>query len=522
MRLRWTLGLALTAILVLAYTYRLNFLPPHWEEPRRCVVAFEMIANENYVVPTVIGELYAKKPPLLNWLIVALAGFDISRIDVHLIRGISVTATFLCAALLTLFADPRARWPWLAPLIYLTFGIVVQYGRSGEIDPLFVLFTTAALLFFDLGRRRGNPWLQWVPSQAMVAAGFLTKGLSPLFFYPPIVLWWFVERRRRQTPPARGARAAFAVGLFVLFGIVATWLVPYAASGSFQQLMAVSSSEVMARAPGCNKIGGAAEHLATFPFEVVGNLLPWSLLLAALLTRSTRRTVRNLWLESSFFRLAAMAVLWSVVVFWLMPGGKGRYAMPAYPFAAAALAMAIERVATGSAGRRVVGWWALAVIWAAGIWVAASPLAHVQPWLPLIIGLFVICLGGAADLRGWGPSPLVRWLGVLGLLYAVYFASVYEARGIERRRQAVAATGALSAIIAHDAAPDTFAGAQPLVACSPALELDICFDVMKRLQRPLVRPPIARGYVLQLEDEPAPAGGQLLGEELRIQLWRVP
>ena len=39
-------------------------------------------------------------------------------------------------------------------MIFLTMTVVIQVGRVGEIDIVFVLFTTAALGSFEFGRRR--------------------------------------------------------------------------------------------------------------------------------------------------------------------------------------------------------------------------------------------------------------------------------------------------------------------------------------------------------------------------------
>src|SRR5687767_6850737 len=97
------------------YTFGLGTLPPRWEEPRRCIVAFEMVTNHDYVVPTCYGEVYAKKPPLQNWLIALIAGFDTARIEVGIIRWLSVGSCFLVAIMLwVLERRRRARWPGLA------------------------------------------------------------------------------------------------------------------------------------------------------------------------------------------------------------------------------------------------------------------------------------------------------------------------------------------------------------------------------------------------------------------------
>src|SRR6056297_1314643 len=41
------------------------------EEARRIIPAQEMIAYDQWVVPTLAGEHYGNKPPLINWIIAA-------------------------------------------------------------------------------------------------------------------------------------------------------------------------------------------------------------------------------------------------------------------------------------------------------------------------------------------------------------------------------------------------------------------------------------------------------------------
>ena len=46
-------------------------MPLFGDEAIRGTVAFEMIKSDNYIVPTIWGDFYYRKPPLYNWLIVA-------------------------------------------------------------------------------------------------------------------------------------------------------------------------------------------------------------------------------------------------------------------------------------------------------------------------------------------------------------------------------------------------------------------------------------------------------------------
>ena len=65
---KWWLGLLILLYLVSIFA-PLNILPLSFEEPRRGVVALEMIISGNYIVPTINGELYLNKPPIHNWSI---------------------------------------------------------------------------------------------------------------------------------------------------------------------------------------------------------------------------------------------------------------------------------------------------------------------------------------------------------------------------------------------------------------------------------------------------------------------
>lgn len=513
------------------FGYRLSYAPPHWEEPRRAIVAFEMIHNGDYVVPTVLGEPYTKKPPLQNWLIAALARWDTARIAAHWSRWISVLAMFGTAWFLVALASPpgrRARWPWLPALVFLTYGISVQYGRSGEIDPLFTFWTTGAVFFFESGRRRGNPWIKWVPSQLMVAGGLLTKGLSPLFFWPPVIAWELIERRRARGPGPGRAWIQVSIGLAAMVLVVAAWVVPYALSGSLDRLLSTGREQILDRAPGDKGVSRFFTHLAAFPFEMLGNLMPWSLLVFALFSRNVRRVGAELWRHEPFFRLVVIAAGWGMLMLWPMPGSLGRYAMPAYPFVAAALCLWIERVLgpteTGPqrGGRAVIAWTALAAVWAVVIVVSGGRRADVDLAWPLGAGLVAIGLIAWVDRRPWGlPSP-TPWLLALGFLYGAYHASINESRHAARDRERNAEIADLARELIEDAARHGLDPASAPVVCARSLGLAECLEIMKVLGRPLQRQalePGARGYWFVKTSDAPPSSGRLVAERRSRQLW---
>ena len=56
-------------LLPIAVCYNLGLLELRLEEPRRALVALEMMMRNSYLVPEINGELYFTKPPLFNWMI---------------------------------------------------------------------------------------------------------------------------------------------------------------------------------------------------------------------------------------------------------------------------------------------------------------------------------------------------------------------------------------------------------------------------------------------------------------------
>jgi hypothetical protein len=144
----WMLLIGL--ILLWIYGYRIFANPLTWEEPRRCLVALEMIYRGDYVVPHVLGEPYRNKPPLQNWLIVLFAGNQANGVGPGPIRLISLLSLLgISWCLWQLAQGQLTTYPaWLPVLIFLTMGIVIQYGRSGELDALFTFWIVAALYCF--------------------------------------------------------------------------------------------------------------------------------------------------------------------------------------------------------------------------------------------------------------------------------------------------------------------------------------------------------------------------------------
>ena len=104
----------LVLLVGLIYFSRLTTLTLRGEEPRRAMVAYEMLKNGDWLVPKMQGEPWLSRPPLHNWVI-ALVALATGDVDPIAIRLPSVLATLLTTLLVygyaRCFLPPRGWSP---------------------------------------------------------------------------------------------------------------------------------------------------------------------------------------------------------------------------------------------------------------------------------------------------------------------------------------------------------------------------------------------------------------------------
>ena len=119
----------------------------NWHEAERALVAREMQARGDWIVPTINWQPYLAKPPMIYWCQLAIASvrgaqtneFDL-RLTVALVGWLGVLITYVVAR--RMIGVTAAWWSCL----FLATGIrYVHSARIGEIDILLVPFTVAAV-----------------------------------------------------------------------------------------------------------------------------------------------------------------------------------------------------------------------------------------------------------------------------------------------------------------------------------------------------------------------------------------
>ncbi|HEV7223536.1 MAG TPA: glycosyltransferase family 39 protein, partial [Pirellulales bacterium] len=320
-----------------AYFSRLGDLTIRGEETRRARVAIEMLESGDFIVPREQGRLFPDRPPLGNWAI-ALSMAVFGSHDVVAVRLPTVLATLLTTILIYGYSRTflTAFGALAAGAAYATMGQVLQLGFLAETEAMLTLCTGASLLVWHAGYLRGWPKLGvWTAGYALAALAALAKGpQGPLYFGGAVVVYLMLRRDWRWL-----FSPAHLAGIAVFAAIVGAWQVPYSLEVEWDKVLQTWGHTSAARFD-YSQPWPVVRHLLSYPWEILGCLLPWSPWLAAYSNRDFRRSLGPARDPAIFL---AVAILVAFPTCWLAPQARGRYFMPLYPCFAPLIGLVIER-----------------------------------------------------------------------------------------------------------------------------------------------------------------------------------
>jgi 4-amino-4-deoxy-L-arabinose transferase-like glycosyltransferase len=384
---RWWLEIELALLVLLvvgAYFTRMTALSVRGEESRRGLIAREMLASGDWIVPRCQGIPLFSRPPLQNWLIAAVASAR-GEVDLVALRFPSDCAVLLTVILIYGYA--RSMLTRLGALCaaaaYASMGQVVELGRTGETDALFTLFVSGSLLVWHVCHVRGvSPFKTWCLGYLFAALGTLTKGpQAPVYFAGTIATYLLFTRQWRF---AFSRAHAAGIGVFAL--VYGSWQVPF-----FLQMGAEGAGKMYVNDVGHRFLGADwplfFTHLAEYPFETLICLLPWSGLLVVWCNRRFRQT-QGQSQPHALFLTVCLAV--AIPTVWLPPDSRPRYLMCLFPCIALLAGIAADRVART---RNTAAW---RIVWPIFVRSAALVMAGI------VLAVLVISLG---DFQTWLKQP---------------------------------------------------------------------------------------------------------------------
>ncbi len=342
--------IALLVALVLAvYFLRLDDLTIRGEESRRATVGMEMIATGDWIVPRQQGNPYfmSARPPLQSWsmAVLSLLRGKVDAVAVRLPSAVSILLiTLLVYGYSSTFLSPVGALA--AGAAYSTMGQVMELGRLGETDAMFTLFVSGSLLLWHWGfSRRWKPGITWGIAWFCVALATLTKGIqAPVYFAMSIGVYLLVTRKWR-----------FALSWANVFGIMVfaivwgSWQLPFYLKMGMKGVRHIYAGDVSMYLRNYRS-SLILKHYTTYPFEILGCLLPWSVFLLAFIRSEIRRGLRPL-NQNFLFLIISLAVTFPTV--WLIPGAERRFYMSLYPCFAVLVGLVIDQCMQREAGRAI-------------------------------------------------------------------------------------------------------------------------------------------------------------------------
>jgi 4-amino-4-deoxy-L-arabinose transferase-like glycosyltransferase len=414
---------SLFAVLVLILSWGAIYLPwldkreIYGEEARRVLPGRTMLQNGDWMLPRSGGEIYNRKPPLVNWM--SAAAITISgRMDEWTVRLPSTLMVLTMA--LCMYAFLRGwlghELALLAALIALTSKAAIDKGRMIEIEALYVsLYGIAMSAWLGL-RWKDKPLAAWIVSGLVLGLGFLAKGPPHLLYFYAIVIG-VLSAEKKLSELWNWKHVA---GLLCFFGVWVPWAIVNSARNVQHDSAKVWADQIT------HRIGFSEFDLTNYLLQIpmsLADFLPWVLLLPLLWRVDLGDDRQGRWMRGM---RKGMTLAFFVIA--LLPSSRPRFLQPLQVVAAILVAATLGRMELARFAR-IAGRWRVGVIVVAvlsiAVFVLSPPieksldLMPISSWLARIGSLLLL---GAILLtvkkRPWS-SPLV-----LGMNTAAAVASI--------------------------------------------------------------------------------------------------
>lgn len=223
------LGLMLLALLLVGAGLGLR-QPQNVDEERFLGVALEMLHNGSWLIPHRAAEIYGDKPPIFMWIVAFFTWITGMPAIALYIPGL-LSATSVTAMLYDL---GRRLWNRragrTAALLYLATYQTYSILRTGQIDSFLILSTSLGLYGLARHLLLGPAWRWFYAGCAAMGIGVITKGVG---FVPALMLIPYAYAVRKGWPGVvamPGEARKWCMGVVVVLGAVAIWLLPLALS----------------------------------------------------------------------------------------------------------------------------------------------------------------------------------------------------------------------------------------------------------------------------------------------------
>jgi 4-amino-4-deoxy-L-arabinose transferase-like glycosyltransferase len=326
------------ALIALAYMGSLGVLELRAEEPRRALIAAEMLLNRAFLVPHLLGEPYYFKPPAFFWTMASFFALFKSNAE-WVVRLPSVLALFALAWITFRITKAQIgpRVGLYASLVLLTGADILFYGsiNSGEIDLFFSLFICAGWYWLYHFYQLKKPVPLYLGLALFLSASFLIKGPPALLFYALSIPAWLFYKKDLKYLLNRWHFIGIAVIALIIGGYF--WLYEQATGNAIaylNQLFNEAGQKAGTERSMADRIGA----FFSFPIQFAILSMPWSLSLLLLIDKELRALI---W-KNDFIRFIVIVFAINIVPYWISGRFVARYVYMFSPFVSILMVAAIS------------------------------------------------------------------------------------------------------------------------------------------------------------------------------------
>jgi 4-amino-4-deoxy-L-arabinose transferase-like glycosyltransferase len=314
-------------LLIAGLFINLGDTPLKFEEPRRALVSLEMILSDNYILPTVNGEPYLKKPPVFNWVLVGM--YSLFSSNSEWVTRLPTVLSFILIIIVLVMAGRRyvnLEFGLLSGLLFAVSSRLLFYGVNfAEIDMFFTFILVTSVMGFYVFYRQEKRYAAFVWAYFFCAIGILTKSFPALVFTGFSISVYLLIRRDYKTLFS----LAHVTGIVIMLILISGYLILLSQHIPLDQYFSSILKDSSQRTVVNNSAVDFFLHLVRFPVEFILSLFPGSLLLIYVFrSKSVRETI----IKNDYILFSCIALGATFWIYWFSPGARLRYVFMLFPF----------------------------------------------------------------------------------------------------------------------------------------------------------------------------------------------
>jgi 4-amino-4-deoxy-L-arabinose transferase-like glycosyltransferase len=291
------------------------------DEAIRALVSMEMILSGDYITPTIAGELYFKKPPVFNWLVVLFYKIAGNYNDVTL-RYVSVFSLIMFGLIIyiSVRSELGKKNAIITSLMFITCGRILLYDSFyGLIDIAYsALVFMSIMLIWHLFKKE-KLLILFLVSYSLTAVTFLMKGLPSIYYQGVSLLVIFISEKKFK----KLFSWKHLSGILLFVCIIGLYYAIYLTRnpGNLRNVFQVLFSESSEKTALGFGMAETVKYIITFPFQFIYHFLPWTLWVLYFI----RKDIRQVIFYHPFIRINLYLFIFNILIYWFSPNTFARY-----------------------------------------------------------------------------------------------------------------------------------------------------------------------------------------------------